>query len=135
VVVLSREAILRSPAISISGFVAFLPFFLLQSLRGGWESAQFAIQPGKKLHTGFIKYSTSLPSDRSKLYFLHVISLLPGTVSAAIDGEDILVHALDTTADHSADLRECEKKVAALFGLNIEPGRAEETASVEDNVA
>ncbi len=130
--VLCRDLISHTPSIRLTGFARFLPFFLWQSLRGGWDSAQFALLPGKNLRLGFLKYSTCLPAGRPRLYFLHVVSLLPGTVSAAIEGDEILIHALDASADHVADLRECEAIVAALFGLERGGGVGGEVMSVEE---
>ncbi len=132
VVELRREAVLRTPTISLAGLCRFLPFFIRQSLRGGWECALFAIHPGKKVQPGFLRYATPLPYGRAKLYFLHLISLLPGTVSAAIDGEEILIHALDITADRLPELHECEERVAALFDLTISPHQGGEIIAKQE---
>lgn len=123
----------RLPTISIKGLFRFLPFFLMQSLRGGWESALFAIHPRKKVQLGFLTYTSILPFGRPQLYFLHVISLLPGTVSAAIHGKDILIHALDIKADHFSELRICEEKVAALFNLTLKSSPAQQTNAIGDS--
>lgn len=104
-------------AIRISALPRFMPFFLRQSLQGGWESALFAIHPGKRLHSGFIRYTTSLPEGRARLFFTNTVSLLPGTVSADWRGDTLTIHALDTRADHYQALRESEDRIAALFGL------------------
>ena len=107
------------PRITVSGIIRFIPFFLWQSLRGGWESAMFAILPNRQVRPGFINYRTGLPAGRPRLYLLHVVSLLPGTVSAAVDAYHLTIHALDTSADHVAALQECEARVAALFDIAV----------------
>lgn len=96
---------------------AFIPFFFLQSLRGGWGTARLALQPGPPVKPGFTLYSISLPEGLPRLFFLHVVSLLPGTVSVQLDGSKMLVHALDASAAVEAELRECERRVAALFNF------------------
>jgi multicomponent Na+:H+ antiporter subunit E len=46
---------------------------------------------------------------------LSIISLLPGTLSAGIEGDCIDVHAIDINDDPTADLRRLEQRVAGLF--------------------
>ncbi len=104
-------------AIRLKALLGFVPFFLWQSLRGGWDSAVLAIVPGKRVRQGFIHFRTALPAGRPRLYLVHVVSLLPGTVTADWQGERLFIHVLDTHADNHAALRECETQIAALFGV------------------
>jgi len=46
---------------------------------------------------------------------LSTISLLPGTLSAGIEGDLIDVHAIDVNDDPMADLQRLEQRVAGLF--------------------
>ncbi len=97
----------------------FVPFFLWQSLKGGWETALLAIHPKKQVHPGFIRYSTRIPAGRPRVVFINTVSLLPGTVSVAWRQDHIIVHALDSTADIAQALQQCEARVAALYGLEV----------------
>lgn len=110
----------QNPSVKLVGLLRFLPFFFWQSLSGGWDCAMFAIHPRRRLRLGLLSYTTRLPSGRPELYFLHVISLLPGTVSAALDGNDLTIHALDIDVNHQQSLAICEQKVAMLFGIQLE---------------
>lgn len=96
----------------------FIPFFLWQSLSSGWDTAKFAMLPNKKLKPGFILYKTQLPPGRPLLYFIHIISLLPGSFSTAIKDNSLLIHVLDTSDYHEKSLRECEKGIQLLFDLS-----------------
>ncbi|GAA5315532.1 MAG: hypothetical protein AseanaTS_07370 [Candidatus Pelagadaptatus aseana] len=101
----------------------FIPFFLIESLKGGCQSALLAISPKHAGASGFIHYITTLPEGRPRLFFINIVSLLPGTVSAAWREDEVVIHVLDMDCDHSSELRECENRIAALFGLClIEPG-------------
>ncbi len=111
------EGEMAKRSLRISALLRFIPFFLEQSLRGGWVSALFALHPRKRVHSGFIKYTTCLPPGRPRLFFINTVNLLPGTVSAECHGDVMTIHALDICADHDQDLRQCEKQIAALFGL------------------
>lgn len=114
----STTTMRSSTSLSIVRLVLFIPFFLLQSLRGGWDTARLAIRPSMPVSPGFIHYSIQLPTESARLFFLHVVSLLPGTVSVTLQGNRMLVHALDVSSQGEADLRACEQRVARLFNLN-----------------
>lgn len=101
--------------ISTSGLLGFIPFFLWQSLRGGLDTARLAVHPNAPVHPGFFRYNTSLPTNSQRLFFLHLVSLLPGTASTKLQGTEILVHVLDMPSFHAKDLQYCENKVARLF--------------------
>ncbi len=106
-------------SVRISALFQFIPFFLEQSLRGGWESALFALHPNKRLYSGFICYTMSLPPGRPQFFFMNIVSLLPGTLSVEWKHNALTIHALDTRADNHHTLQQCETRVAALFGLNL----------------
>lgn len=97
--------------------IRFIPFFLEQSLKGGWESALYAIHPGREVKPGVIRYQMLLPPGSARLFFINVVSLLPGTVSAYLCRDTIAIHVLDRQADNAEALRRCEMKVAQLFDL------------------
>lgn len=108
--------------ICIPGLLGFIPFFIWQSLRGGWQAARFALQSGLPLQPGFFVYQTQLPAGSARVFFLHLTSLMPGTLSATIDDDRLHVHALTDLAQSEQDLRQSEQKVAALFGKGAAHG-------------
>ncbi len=97
----------------------FIPFFIAESLKGGWQSALLAIHPQGHLRPGFIQYVTHLPAGRPQLFFINIISLLPGTVSVAWQDNTIIIHVLDIHADNDSELRRCETQIAGFFGLDF----------------
>ncbi len=105
--------------IHLGAALQFIPYFLQQSFKGGWESALFAIIPSRRVRPAFVRYTTGLPDGSARLVFINVVSLLPGTVSAGIQGEQLHIHVLDAQADNLKALHECENQIAKLFGLNL----------------
>ena len=105
--------------LKLMALIRFIPFFLEQSLKGGWESALFAIHPKKSVRPGFLSFNTRLPEGRVRLYFVNIVSLLPGTVSAQLQGDELTIHALDIRADNQRALAECEQRIAVLFGIDL----------------
>ena len=55
--------------------------------------------------------------------FINAVSLLPGTVAAGLEGDRIMVHALDVNARVEPALQRLEHRVARLF-----PAKGEEPA-------
>lgn len=102
--------------ISLAGLVRFVPFFLFHSARGGIDVASRAIRPRPDLAPGFVRFRSSLPPNGARSFYLAVIGLLPGTLTARDEGDLIHVHTLDRRRDLIPQLRALELRVADLFG-------------------
>jgi multicomponent Na+:H+ antiporter subunit E len=94
----------------------FLPWFVLQSVLGGVDVALRALKPDMPLNPGFEKYPVRLKSEAAKVLFMWVISLLPGTASAADNKEHLMVHFLNHNPRNIAKLSDLEKRIGWLFG-------------------
>ena len=103
--------------ISARGLVLFALWFGVQSVRGAVDVAARACAPRMGLRPGFRSYHPALPMGAPRVLFLNAITLLPGTLTAEIEGERVLVHMLDTRADLDGDLQALERRVASLFAL------------------
>jgi multicomponent Na+:H+ antiporter subunit E len=102
---------------SFSGAILFAGFFLRESLRGGWDVARRALAPRLGLAPAIVCYDLRLPAGPARLFFCSAVSLLPGTSVIAIEQSRICVHVLDFSPHVEEELRELERRVAALFGL------------------
>jgi len=98
-----------------SGLVPFAFHFLRESVIGGWDVARRVLAPEMRIAPGHVAYRTSLAPGPARHLMLSTISLLPGTLSAGIEGDCIDVHAIDINDDPKADLRRLEQRVAGLF--------------------
>ncbi len=103
--------------ISPRGLLVFVLWFALQSVKGAVDVALRAAAPRMKLRPGFRTYPLALPQGAPRVMFLNTITLLPGTLSAEIRGDQVIVHMLDTRADLKADLGALEARIKALFAL------------------
>ncbi len=102
---------------SVSGAIAFIGFFLRESLRGGWDVAWRALSPGRALSPAIVCHPFHLPPGPSRLFFCGAINLLPGTAVVSIAEAKVCVHVLDTSLRAEEGLRTLERRVAALFGV------------------
>ncbi|MBD1401224.1 Na+/H+ antiporter subunit E [Pelovirga terrestris] len=99
--------------ISVAGLLRFIPYFLLQSVRGGVDVARRAYSPTLPLDPEIIEFPLTLPAGRPQMFFLNSVSLLPGTLSADLNGTTLKVHVLDRKVD--PQLGQLENRVAQLF--------------------
>ena len=113
------------------GTLRFLPFFFYCSLKGGIDVASRAFQPALPLAPAMTDYSLRLREGTARVFFANVVSLLPGTLSADISGDTLIVHVLDRNLPTSGQLRRLELAVARLFGCPVgsdHPGETETSA-------
>lgn len=108
----------------IKAIPAFLLHFGQKSLSAGVDVAYRTLHPKLPLKPGLVDYPLSLPEGRSRVFFMLLISLLPGTLSADINNNTLTLHVLDSDEDILAATRETEEQVARLFGVEL---RAEDT--------
>lgn len=101
-------------------WMCFLPTFLIDSFKGGWQTAKLALFANAKLKPGFIRYSITLPDGRPRITLIHLLSLLPGTVSARIRDNTLLVHALVVSQANYQEIIRYEQHVATLFNVNLD---------------
>ncbi len=94
----------------------FGPYFFRQSLLGGADVASRALHPRMDVAPMVITHMFSLQKEQSRVFFLWVVSLLPGTAGVDLQGDKTFVHVLDETFADKEQLRDLEKRIADLFG-------------------
>lgn len=113
----------RGPPLSLYGLIRFLPWFAHQSLAGAIDVAVRALRPAMPLSPGMIRHALRLPAGAPRIALANVISMLPGTLSADLDGAELTVHALDARQDLHGMVTDLEPRIAAVFAVPLEaPG-------------
>ncbi|MFP4075201.1 MAG: Na+/H+ antiporter subunit E [Halochromatium sp.] len=100
---------------SIWGLLRFLPFFALESVRGGVDVAARVMRPRLRIEPGFQQYRLSLRNPLARVVLLDSISLLPGTLSADLRDDIIEVHALGASSDLEPALQRLERRISRIF--------------------
>lgn len=113
----------QNDRLRLLGAIRFVPFFLIESVRGGMDVASRVMRPRMRIAPGLSTYRMRLIGPNARIFFLDSISLLPGTLSADMRGAQVHVHALDIGDDIGASLERLERRVADLFGETLEPAR------------
>jgi len=121
------SAILLPPVPLIWGeVVKFAPFFLQRSLQGGADVARRAIHPDLPIAPDLVDYPLRLPPGLPRVMLLNIVNLLPGTLSAELDGRVLKVHVLDGLSDVIPELETLERHVARISGVTLATSRGDQ---------
>lgn len=98
--------------LSTMGILRFVLRFVPQSVVAGLSVARFALLPGYRLQPGFYAYKTQVSAGMARRAFCAVMSLQPGKLPVAVDGDGVLlIHCLNGTKtaaeEIAADERAC----------------------------
>lgn len=107
-----------------AAILRFAPYFVSRSLAGGVDVSRRAMAPGLPVELDLISYETRLRSQTARVFFASTISLLPGTLSAELDGARLKVHVVSGEEDAREDLERLEYEVGRLFGEEMDEPRA-----------
>jgi multicomponent Na+:H+ antiporter subunit E len=100
------------------GLMLFLGYFLTRSVVAGLDVTRRLLSPALPVHPGEIILTL-------RLLLANTLSLMPGTLSALLEGDQLTLHCLDTREPVEQDVRETERQVARVFGLSLDDiGRA-----------
>lgn len=134
--IIGIPSVLLAVAVSIylspgSGFVLnplaallFMPHFILLSITSGIDVLRrtFALVP--KINPGIVTYRTALDGG-ARILLANVISLQPGTLSADLAEDTIVIHVLDTEMPVQSTIQNLERRIARIFPYQSPEGEPE----------
>lgn len=101
--------------ISPANALRFIPFFLSQSFLGGIDVMRRALSPPRFLKPRLVCYTTFLPEGSARIFFVNTISLLPGTLSAKLQANNVTIHILDQDPSILNNIQSLEQYIDALI--------------------
>ncbi|MEW5966133.1 MAG: Na+/H+ antiporter subunit E [Pseudomonadota bacterium] len=99
------------------GALAFAAWFLTESLKGGVQVARLAFQRRPDLAPALVDIPLALPPGPATVLLVNSLNLLPGTLSAGIDGRTLRLHVLDARLPVTGEVRAAEARIARMLGL------------------
>lgn len=93
----------------------FIGFFIIETFLAGLDVAYRAFHPKLPLVPGIFSYTLQLPKPSSKVFFVWIVSLLPGTASVSLQENRVLIHVLDTRQFHRERFEAIEDRAARLL--------------------
>lgn len=106
--------------LSPGGVLRFLPWFAMQSVAGATDVARRAFDPRMPLLPGLVRHRLRLPEGVCRVSLANIVTMLPGTLSADLVGEELVIHTLDTSRDMHAMVEDLEPRIAGVFGLRMD---------------
>lgn len=103
-------------AISLAGLPALLLYFLAKSVQGGVQVALVALRPRLDLQPAILEVRLRLSSEPARIFLASLLNLMPGTLSAGLDGDRLQLHVLDARLPIESEVRAAEVRVARVFG-------------------
>lgn len=104
----------------LPGLLLFLGFFIRQSMAAGVDVAWRILQPVPRCNPAMSRVVLHLPAGAPRWLLADCMSLLPGTLSVALEGNVLVLHRLGGDCPGAADVRAVERRIARLFGLQLE---------------
>ncbi len=89
--ILDRES---SPYGRLLPLVAYWGWLLIEIFKANWVVIKACLRSDLDIDPTLVKIKTECQSDLAKTVFANSITLTPGTISVAVEGNKILVHAL-----------------------------------------
>lgn len=102
--------------------IRFLLHFLRGSLRGGIDVAWRVLRVRMPIEPVVIRRRLRIEQGQPRTLLVSAISLMPGSMTADVEGDDLVLHLLSPEMAGEVDL--LEARVDALFakGENVEQG-------------
>lgn len=101
--------------VSLTGLLLFSGFFVVRSVIAGTQVALIAARPRLDLRPVVREYVLNLTHESERVFLASTLSLLPGTLTAGLEGKVLRMHVLDERMPVEEELRAVEKHVARLF--------------------
>lgn len=99
-----------------AGLAAFMVYFVRGSFAGGVDVAVRVARPSLPIDPAFVTHRLRHPEGHpARLLVVAALSLLPGTLAAALEHDVLIVHALDPRFASPAALAELEDRAGEVF--------------------
>jgi len=108
-----------SHVIRVHALPGFALFFLSHSLLAAIDVSRRLLSPSLPVTPGYLRAPLSLPEGVPRWLLANTLSLLPGTLSVTLDGDEIELHCLDLTQPVREELEQTQQRIATLFGLTL----------------
>jgi len=110
--------------IQVIPILAFSLFFLTRSVTAGVDVARRLLSPQLPTNPGFRTFELRLPEGGPRWLLANTLSLMPGTLSVALEGSRLELHCLDIEDPVEDDVRAVELRVAGVFGVPLDKDSA-----------
>lgn len=94
----------------------YLPWLFSRILLSSWHVATLILHPRLPIQPKFIRYETRLTSTPALVLLGNSITLTPGTITAEVKGQTLVIHAMDEVSGEDVTSGRMEARIADVFG-------------------
>jgi len=94
----------------------YLPWLFTRIVHSSLHLTKLILHPRLPIHPRLIQYESKLQELPAVVLLGNSITLTPGTITAEVNGQLLLVHAVDEVSGEDVTSRRLEAKIADVFG-------------------
>ena len=94
----------------------YLPWLFSRIIQSSLHLTKLILDPRLPIHPRLIRYQSKLQEPPAVVLLGNSITLTPGTITAEINGRELLVHAMDDVSGEDVTSGKLESKIAQIFG-------------------
>ncbi len=103
--------------------LGYLPIFVWKSIASAFDVMVRVLSPSLPIHPGLVHYHLTITHEGARVLLANCITMLPGTISAQLNDDHLVVHTLDKSLPVHAIINHLERKIATIFRLEIISGQ------------
>ena len=97
-------------------YISYAGYLFVEILKANWQVTKLIFNPKVELEPQLVTMKTECREEMNRVLLANSITLTPGTITASLDGDELIVHALDReTAEGLLD-NGFEKRLLAMEG-------------------
>jgi multicomponent Na+:H+ antiporter subunit E len=104
------------PRIAVVRFVGYLLWLLARIPAAGFHVALVVLDPRRPPRPGVVRFRTGLASPAARTLLANSITLVPGTMTLAVQDDEFTVHAFTPAAVADLANGATQRRIAAAFG-------------------
>lgn len=93
----------------------YLPWLFTRIVQSSLHVTKLILHPKLPIHPRLIRYETTLQETPAIVLLGNSITLTPGTITAEVDGQVLLIHAMDEASLEDVLSGRLESKIADVF--------------------
>lgn len=107
------------PHVGVFKLIRYFVWLLLRIPQAGFHVARVVLDPRIPPRPGVVRFTTTLSSPTARAVLANSITLVPGTMTLAVDGNEFTVHAFTPAA--VADLANAATQCRIAVAFNLPP--------------
>lgn len=98
--------------------LVYILVLLIEIIRANFAIIKLVLAPEIEVEPCIVKFKTSLKTEAARIALANSITLTPGTITVSLEGNELLVHALNREIAHGLEGSIFEKLLARMERLS-----------------